>query len=118
MHFSRMKGRSFVRRATATILKRAQLALLLCAILGIASKLLAASGTLASPNATGLNSDEPSRGQVSRKAPPPAHFVQVQGFCMEECDVTNAEFSKCVAATGYVTTAQRTTVIPALAILT
>jgi formylglycine-generating enzyme required for sulfatase activity len=37
----------------------------------------------------------------------PAHFVQVQGFWMVEHDVTNAEFSKFVEATGYVTTAER-----------
>ena len=37
----------------------------------------------------------------------PAHFVQVQGFWMDEHDVTNAEFSKFVEATGYVTTAER-----------
>jgi formylglycine-generating enzyme len=32
----------------------------------------------------------------------PAHLVQVQGFWMDEYDVTNAEFSKFVEATGYV----------------
>src|SRR5271170_5492939 len=37
----------------------------------------------------------------------PAHRVQVQGFWMDEHDVTNAEFSKFVEATGYVTTAER-----------
>ena len=37
----------------------------------------------------------------------PAHLVQVQGFWMDEHDVTNAEFSKFVEATGYVTTAER-----------
>src|SRR5258707_12278486 len=36
-----------------------------------------------------------------------ALLVQVQGFWMEEHDVTNAEFSKFVEATGYVTTAER-----------
>src|SRR5208283_1028210 len=36
----------------------------------------------------------------------PAHLVQVQGFWMDEHDVTNAEFSKFVEATGYVTTAE------------
>jgi formylglycine-generating enzyme len=70
-------------------------------------------------------------GQSNRKAPPgmvwitgsaflmgtndkesfpnerPAHLVQVQGFWMDEHDVTNAEFSKFVEATGYVTTAER-----------
>src|SRR5258707_13300248 len=130
MHFSRMKGRSFVRGATATILKRAQLALLLCGILGIASKLMVSSGTVASATATGSNPDEPSRGQTLKQAPPgmvwipggtflmgtndkesfpnerSAHFVQVQGFWMDEHDITNAEFSKFVEATGYVTTAE------------
>jgi formylglycine-generating enzyme len=37
----------------------------------------------------------------------PAHLVQVQGFWMDEHDVTNSEFSKFVEATGYVTTAER-----------
>jgi hypothetical protein len=69
MHFSRMKRRTFVRSATATVLKRAQLALLLCGIVGIASKLLVSAGTMASTNATGSNSDEPSRGQTLKKAP-------------------------------------------------
>ncbi len=64
MHFSRMKGRSFVRSAIATILKRAQLALLLCSLLGIASKVLVSAGTMASPNATGSNPHEPSRSQT------------------------------------------------------
>src|SRR5258708_34376353 len=129
MHFSRTKRRGFARSAAATILKRAQLALLLCGIVGIASKLLVSAGTMASPAATGPNSDEPSRGQTLKQAPPgmvwipgstflmgtndkesfpnerPAHFVQVQGFWMEEHDVTNAEFSKFAEATRYGTTA-------------
>jgi hypothetical protein len=58
--FSRMKGRSLVRSATATVLKPAQLALLLCGIIGIASKLLVSSGTMASPTAAGSNPDEPA----------------------------------------------------------
>ena len=37
----------------------------------------------------------------------PAHLIQVQGFWMDEHDVTNAEFAKFVEATGYVTTAER-----------
>jgi formylglycine-generating enzyme len=126
-----MKGRTFARSATAPILKRAQLALLLCGILGIASKLLVSTVTVASPYTTGSNSDEPSRGQGLKKPPPamvwipggtflmgtndkesfpnerPAHFVQVQGFWIDEHDVTNAEFSKFIEATGYITTAER-----------
>src|SRR5260370_33791789 len=129
MHFSRMKRRSFVRSATTTVLKRAQLALLLCGIVGIASKLLVSAGTMASPSATGSNPDEPSRGQTLRKAPMgmvwipgstflmgtndkerfpnerPAPFVQVQGFRMEGRDATNAEFSRFVEATGHLTKA-------------
>ncbi len=37
----------------------------------------------------------------------PAHRVQVDGFWMDQHDVTNAEFRKFVEATGYVTTAEK-----------
>ena len=37
----------------------------------------------------------------------PAHLVEVHGFWMDEYDVTNADFARFVAATGYVTTAER-----------
>ena len=37
----------------------------------------------------------------------PAHKVQIEGFWIDEHDVTNAEFAKFVEATGYVTTAER-----------
>src|SRR5262249_54245780 len=37
----------------------------------------------------------------------PAHPVRVDGFWMDEHDVTNAEFKKFVDATGYLTTAER-----------
>jgi formylglycine-generating enzyme len=131
MHFSWIKGLSLPRTATGTISKCAQFAVLLSGSLGIAFALLVALGTLASPNGTASISDEPSEGQVNKKAPPgmawipggaflmgtndkdsfpnerPAHFVKVQGFWMDEHDVTNAEFSKFVEATGYVTTAER-----------
>src|SRR6266478_4415118 len=131
MDVSRMKGRSLARSATATISKCAQLALLLCGLLGIASVLLVLSGIMASPNATASNPDESSGGQVRREAPPamvwipegtflmgtndkesfpnerPAHLVQVQGFWVDQHDVTNAEFLKFVEVTGYVTTAER-----------
>src|ERR1700733_1443409 len=36
-----------------------------------------------------------------------AHKVQVEGFWMDEHDVTNAEFAKLAEETGYVTTAER-----------
>src|SRR5208337_332052 len=132
MHISRIKGRSLARSATGTISKGAQLALWLCGLhLGIASVMLISSGTMASPNSIASNPDEPSGAQADRKAPPamvwipggtflmgtndkksfpnerPAHLVQVQGLWMDEHDVTNAEFSKFVETTGYVTTAER-----------
>jgi sulfatase modifying factor 1 len=37
----------------------------------------------------------------------PAHRVRVRGFWMDEAEVSNAQFAKFVAATGYVTTAER-----------
>jgi len=37
----------------------------------------------------------------------PAHKVHLEGFWMDEHDVTNAEFAKFVEATGYVTTAEK-----------
>lgn len=37
----------------------------------------------------------------------PAHPVRVGGFFMDETDVTNAQFAAFVAATGYVTTAEK-----------
>jgi formylglycine-generating enzyme required for sulfatase activity len=37
----------------------------------------------------------------------PAHKVQVEGFWIDEHDVTNAEFARFVEATGYVTTAEK-----------
>ncbi len=37
----------------------------------------------------------------------PAHPVSVEGFWMQACPVTNAEFAEFVSATGYVTVAER-----------
>jgi formylglycine-generating enzyme len=131
MPFPRIKGRKLARSATTTILRGAQVALLLCGFLGAAFVLLGSSGTVVIPNATASSPDEGSSGQANRKAPPamvwipkgtflmgtndkksfsnerPAHLVQVPGFWMDEHDVTNAEFLKFVEATGYVTTAER-----------
>ena len=131
MHFWQIKGRNLARSATDPDWKGSQLAVLFCGLLGIASVLLVLSGSMASFNANASNPDDRSGGQVRRKAPPgtvwvpegtflmgtndkesfpnerPAHLVQVHGFWMDEHDVTNAEFSKFVKATGYVTTAER-----------
>ncbi|HEX8038361.1 MAG TPA: formylglycine-generating enzyme family protein, partial [Chryseosolibacter sp.] len=37
----------------------------------------------------------------------PAHQVKVNGFWMDETEVTNADFEKFVSATGYITVAER-----------
>lgn len=131
MYFWQKKRPSLGHSATGTISKGAHLAWLLCSLLGIASVVLLSIGTIAIPNAIASNEDDRSGGRVNRKAPQamlwipagtflmgtnekksfqnerPAHLVQVQGFWMDEHDVTNAEFSKFVEATGYVTTAER-----------
>src|SRR6516165_9726167 len=130
MHFSWIKGRCLPCNATGAVWKGA-LALLLCGLLWVASALLVLSGTMAAPDAAASNREGHSGGEAPEKVPPgmvwiprgtflmgtndkesfpnerPAHLVQVEGFWMDEHDVTNAEFAKFVAATGYVTTAER-----------
>jgi formylglycine-generating enzyme required for sulfatase activity len=131
MRFPWIVGQSLARNATGAVWKGAQLALLLCGLLGVASALLLSGGTMASPDAGASNPDRPSGRQAGGKAPPgmawipggtflmgtndkesflnerPAHLVQVEGFWMDVQDVTNSEFAKFVDATGYVTTAER-----------
>jgi formylglycine-generating enzyme required for sulfatase activity len=51
-----------------------------------------------------MGSDSP----LANRAEQPAHSVRVDGFWMDETDVTNAQFAEFVKATGYVTTAERT----------
>lgn len=47
-------------------------------------------------------------GSGDRPDEEPVHSVTVDGFWMDETEVTNARFAEFVAATGYVTTAERT----------
>ena len=54
--------------------------------------------------------DAPDMNDVAMKATEdsrPIHRVYVDGFFMDETDVTNDEFAKFVAATGYITIAER-----------
>jgi formylglycine-generating enzyme required for sulfatase activity len=51
-----------------------------------------------------MGSDDPDALPAER----PAHRVRVDGFWMDQTDVTNAQFRQFVEATGYVTTAERT----------
>lgn len=46
-------------------------------------------------------------GQTRNRNEQPAHTVNLDGFWMDEHEVTNAEFRKFVDATGYVTTAEK-----------
>ena len=48
-----------------------------------------------------------SENESSRSNERPEHAVRVDGFWMDEHDVTNAEFRTFIEATGYVTTAER-----------
>jgi formylglycine-generating enzyme len=50
-----------------------------------------------------MGTDDPNSMPNER----PAHRVQLDGFWMDEHDVTNTEFRKFVQATGYVTTAEK-----------
>jgi sulfatase modifying factor 1 len=50
-----------------------------------------------------MGTDNPEVSPVER----PAHRVRVDGFWMDETEVTNAQFRRFVAATGYVTTAEQ-----------
>ena len=131
MRFPLTKGPSLAPTTQGAVFKCAQLALLLCGLLGIASELHFSGRTIAKADAIGSNPDEASAGEGGRKAPPgmvwilggtflmgtddvssfpnerPAHQMHVAGFWMDDHDVTNAEFAKFVEATGYVTTAER-----------
>ncbi|MDA0937138.1 MAG: SUMF1/EgtB/PvdO family nonheme iron enzyme, partial [Bacteroidetes bacterium] len=48
-----------------------------------------------------------SEGPQSRPDEAPVHAVKVDGFWIDQTEVTNAQFSEFVAATGYVTTAEK-----------
>jgi len=126
-----MKGPSLTPDARGAISKVAERASLLFSLLVIAAVLPGLSAIMAGSNANASNPDETLGHQVTRKSLPgmawipggtflmgtndkesfpnerPAHLVQVQGFWMDEHDVTNAEFSKFVESSGYVTTAER-----------
>jgi sulfatase modifying factor 1 len=131
MRFSWIKGKDRPGNAGGTISKGTKVAFLVCGLLLVAFALLVSSGTMTSSSAKASTPDEPSTDQVRRKTPRgmawipggtflmgtndkesfpnerPAHLVQVQGFWIDKHDVTNAEFSKFVEETGYVTTAER-----------
>jgi formylglycine-generating enzyme required for sulfatase activity len=49
----------------------------------------------------------PHGGQQAMEDARPIHRVYVDGFWMDKTDVTNAEFARFVAATGYLTVAER-----------
>jgi len=113
MSVSRIKVSMLARNATGAISKSAQVALLVCGLLGIACALLVSVGSTASPISIGSNAAQSPRTQMDGTAYPgmawipegrflmrsndkesfpnerPPHLVQVQGFWMDENDVTN-----------------------------
>jgi formylglycine-generating enzyme required for sulfatase activity len=124
MHFWHIKKWSSNCSAKAKISKGVRLAVLLCEIFGtgLGAVMLFAISTRLVANADGSNRGELSSDQARRNPPPemvwiasgtfmmgtndersfpnerPAHLVEVEGFWMDECDVTNAEFAKFVEA--------------------
>jgi formylglycine-generating enzyme required for sulfatase activity len=68
----------------------------------------------APPGMVGIPGGEFTMGSDSDQAWPdesPAHRVRVAGFFLDEHEVTNAQFRAFVAATGYVTTAEKPPVL-------
>jgi formylglycine-generating enzyme required for sulfatase activity len=113
MHFRQIEGPSLARTTPGTIFKSAQLALLFCGLLGIASELHFPGRTIADAEAAQSNPDEESEGYFAARCQGgwsglrPAHLMEVQGFWIDEHDMTNAEFGKFVEATGSVTRVER-----------
>jgi sulfatase modifying factor 1 len=125
-----MKRKGCPANSGGTISKGAKVAFLVCGLLAVAFALVS-GGTMTSLSAKASTPDEPSADQARGKAPPemvwiptgtflmgtndkesfpderPAHLVQIQGFWIDQHDVTNADFAKFVEKTGYVTTAER-----------
>jgi formylglycine-generating enzyme required for sulfatase activity len=69
------------------------------------------SGQAAPPGMVWIRGGEFTMGSNdphASRAEGPAHRVRVDGFWMDQTDVTNAQFRAFVYATGYVTTAERT----------
>jgi formylglycine-generating enzyme required for sulfatase activity len=64
----------------------------------------APAGTVWVPGGEFTMGDDSELGKPDEK---PAHRVRVDGFWMDETDVTNAQFRRFVEATGYLTTAER-----------
>jgi formylglycine-generating enzyme required for sulfatase activity len=76
----------------------------------LAFALLWAQGRQGPAGMVWIPGGEFTMGSESRLARPnegPAFTARVNGFWMDETDVTNAQFAAFVAATGYVTTAER-----------
>jgi hypothetical protein len=95
MHHSRIKERNFVRGADTTIVKRAQFALLLCGIVGVAMKLIFSSGTMAHPNGNGSNPQEPSGSfQAGSQSVISTDDVQASRSVGSEASVTRQRSSR------------------------
>ena len=67
MHVSRIKARMLARNPTGAISKGAQVALLVCGLLGIAPALPVSVGTIASPNSIVVRRDSLRSMGVNQK---------------------------------------------------
>src|SRR5436190_8479342 len=94
--------------------------MLLASLLGLTSPLTAlaadgipvtaATGAQKPPGMVWIPGGEFAMGTDEKEAYPaerPAHRVKVDGFWMDETEATNAQFTKFVEATKYVTVAER-----------
>jgi sulfatase modifying factor 1 len=115
-----MRAKSKVRVPPASAAKRSTPKWLLLALLavggfGVTYALVTWAGhdgsaSSASPGMVWIPGGEFTMGNSDPDAPPherPAHRVRVDGFWMDETDVTNAQFREFVGATGYITTAEK-----------
>ncbi|MFZ0504461.1 MAG: hypothetical protein WAM44_12160 [Chthoniobacterales bacterium] len=95
MHHSRIKEPNFVRGGDPTIVKRAQFALLLCGIVGVAMKLIFSSGTMAHPNGNGSNPQELSGSfHAGSRSVVPKDDVQASRSVGSEASVTRQRSSR------------------------
>jgi formylglycine-generating enzyme required for sulfatase activity len=115
-----MRGKPKVQGPPRTAAKRSAPRWLLLALLaaggfGVTYTLVTWTGgggalSSAPPGMVWIPGGEFTMGNSDPDAPAqerPAHRVRVDGFWMDETDVTNAQFREFVQATGYVTTAEK-----------
>ena len=105
-----MKYKNFVKIALISVLALPALYYTLNIFSGAHNKIIIGDGKNGPKGMVFIPGGEFLMGSESRLArfnEKPAHKVKVDGFWMDQTDVTNAQFAAFVKATGYVTTAER-----------